>query len=52
LVAVFGGEDALRTRLSELRAGAEQLDFDGLDELLELADRYENGWRPERDAEE
>ncbi|MGV8966612.1 MAG: KAP family P-loop NTPase fold protein [Cellulomonas sp.] len=43
IVTIFGGEDAVRSRLEELRS-ADLPDPDG---ALELAERYLAGWRPQ-----
>lgn len=42
LVQVFGSEDAVRTAVSNVRMTL------GDDKVLQLADRYLSGWRPER----
>lgn len=42
LVQVFGSEDAVRTVVSNVRMTL------GDDKVLQLADRYLSGWRPER----
>lgn len=44
LVEIFGGEDAFRARLDDVkRAGVA-----GIEEEIELAGKYLEGWRPER----
>jgi predicted KAP-like P-loop ATPase len=45
LVKVFGDESILRERLERLK----ETEPRGLDELLQLVDRYLDGWRPGRD---
>lgn len=44
LTEFYGSEEALRERIGELH----QADLDDADDLLELADRYLAGWRPDR----
>ncbi|GHS88092.1 hypothetical protein FACS189487_05570 [Campylobacterota bacterium] len=44
LINICGTEEILRQRIDELRAA----NFEDCDELLQLADRYLGGWRPER----
>ena len=55
---MYGGEDVLETRFSDLKARFEILKpwletrpipLDEAEQLLELADRYLSGWRPEAD---
>ena len=42
LVELYGGEEILRKRINELKAAEVETDT----ELLELADKYLEGWRP------
>lgn len=42
LTDIYGTEEVLRQRIDELRAA----NFDDCTELLQLADRYLDGWRP------
>lgn len=42
LIEVFGNEDEFRQRFSEVEA----MRPEGVDELLELARKYQSGWRP------
>jgi len=43
LVELFEGEDILRERIEKLKATQPQ----GVDELIQLADKYIGGWRPD-----
>lgn len=43
LIELYGGEDVLRQRLAALKCAQP----DGVTELLELADQYLAGWRPD-----
>ena len=58
LIDLYGGEDVLETRFNDLKARIEILKpwletrpipLDEAEQLLELADRYLSGWRPEAD---
>ena len=58
LVELYGGKDALETRINDLKAGFDTLKpwletrritLDEAEHLLGLADRYLSGWRPEAD---
>ena len=58
LIDLYGGEDVLETRFNDLKARFEILKpwletrpipLDEAEQLLELADRYLSGWRPEAD---
>ncbi len=42
LIELYGGEDILRRRIEDLKATR----LEGSDEILELADKYLGGWRP------
>ena len=44
LVELYGDEGTLRAQIEKLKASKTQ----GDDELLKLADKYLNGWRPKR----
>lgn len=44
VVDIFGDEDAVRSRVEELRAA----DLPHADEVVELADKYLGGWNPDR----
>jgi hypothetical protein len=44
LIELYGNEATLREKIEELKAGQPR----DADELLELADKYLNGWRPNR----
>jgi hypothetical protein len=48
LATVFGGEEELKRRVSDLRV----YDPAGATDLLDLADRYAGGWRPRDFSEE
>ena len=56
LIDLYGGEDVLETRFNDLKARFEILKpwletrpipLDEAEQLLEMADRYLSGWRPE-----
>ena len=58
LIDFHGGEEVLKTRIKDLKAGFETLkpwiesrriSLDDAENLLDLADRYLSGWRPEAD---
>ena len=58
LIDLYGGEDVLETRFNDLKARIEILKpwletrpipLDEAEQLLELADRYLSGWRPDAD---
>ena len=58
LIDLYGGEDALETRINDLIARFEnlkpwlqtrQVPLDEAEQLLELADKYLQGGRPEED---
>ena len=42
LIELYGDEDTLRERIENLKATQPE----GVDELLQLADKYLGGWRP------
>ena len=44
LTELYGGEATLRQRLEELKATHPQ----GVDDLVDLSDKYLSGWRPNR----
>ena len=58
VVDLYGGEEVLETRINDLKARFEilkpwietcRIPLDEAEHLLELADRYLSGWRPEAD---
>lgn len=44
LIELYGDEDILKNRIDQAKDSASVDDK----EIIELADKYKNGWRPER----
>ena len=58
LIDLYGSKEVLETRINELKSGfdtlkpwieARRIPLDEAEQLLELAERYLSGWRPEAD---